>query len=643
MFNFLKNSSAKLLESVFAKAEEVVYQRGDLLAEQFSKSKYLFILQEGEVTYYSNFQGSSRRIEIGQFSTPNSPLGLDAMSEPYRHESSIEVNSEMVRVLRWERTSLQSFLDKNIEAAIEFYEYVNIHALNLMEEASYLFMNTTFASKSKGLPAKESEGYDSPMGFDAKELVIFLLQSPFFEVFEEEDLVVLSKSVVRRQYKVGNVIDLQDMKSGGVNILRVGEVRFSRYNGEGDDQTKVTLRSISTPGYLTGPSGLLDAKNVLTTKAKKDTVIFHIPSEAIKSLCKKRPEFALNLQIRTTWFINNHLRALRARLISAQFDEEVTVSTSLIESNRASLSLSSPLHKVPHLLSFKHTIPDGIGILHFVELNGDGIEKNIASLCLDNLHDTQREMEFYQDLQTIFDAVVSAPAIMMQDKVHRESIRLSKEAFSRVTTFVKGVENIPEQPGHLFIYNHLLNPPYYALPNQFQINLDCHFLSMIISDAYNPEVGMKIVRSGREMEHDHQNYYERLGYINAYLDHASTEVENESNERVSEQIEEFLSEFNNVIIGPEHTSYTTEQSPGLFESEVFERVLEMEREPLIVPVVMANFDRRIRKNKFAVEIKKPFLLSEKMANVGVDDVGVFLDQFRLQYKSYIQDLVKESH
>lgn len=643
MFNFFKSSSTKLLEEIYSKAELVTYEKGDLLAEQFSKSKYFFLLQEGEVVYYSHFQGAVRRVEIAKISASNAPLGLDAMSEPYRHESSIEASSTQVKLLRWERKSLKSYLEKNTEIAIAFYELVNKNALNLIKEASYLFTNTAFVSKSTGTPAKQSEGYKSPMGFDDTELVIFLLQSPFFEVFEEEDLVVLSKHITRKQYKVGNIIDLQDVKSDGVNILRVGEIRFSRYNGEGDGQYKVSLRSISTPGYISGAAGLLNENNVLTTRAKKDTVIFHIPNDAIRSLCRKRPEFALKMQTRTTWLINNQLRALRARLISAQFDEEVTVSTSLIESNRASLALSSPLHKVPHLLSFKHTIPDGVNILHHVELNGEGIEKNIASLCLDNLHDTQREMEFYKGLQSIFDAVISAPAIMMQDKVNKECIRLSKEAFSKVNTVVKGLENIPEQPGHLFIYNHLLNPPYYALPNQFQINLDCHFLCTLLSDAYNPEVGMKIVRSGRDTEYDHQNYYERLGYINAYEDVAVTPKEKEHDEIVSDQIEEFLSEFNNVIISPEHTSYTTEQSPGLFEYKLFERVLEMEREPLIVPVVMANFDRRIRKNKFALEIKEPFLLSEKLKEVGLTDVDVFLEQYRMQYKTYIKELVEVSH
>ncbi|PIB35941.1 hypothetical protein BFP72_11315 [Reichenbachiella sp. 5M10] len=643
MFNFYKKTSTKSLESVFAKAEHITYRKGDHLAVQFEKTNYYYLLQEGEVSVYSFLDGGNKKIELGRYSSLNSPLGLDMMNEPYRYDSSIEAVSETVKVLRWDRKQLNVFLEKNIDLAILFYEHINIHALNLIKEASYLFANTAMITKQADTNLKASKGYDSPLGFNEDEIVVFLLQSPFFEIFEEEDLRILSKNIIRKQYKVGNVIDLQDEVSKGVNILRVGDIRFSRFNSEGDEKYKVSLRAISTPGYLLGPSGFLGAENVMTTKAKKDSVILHIPYDAFKALSKKNPNFALKLQIRISWLLNNQLRGLRARLISAQFNEEVTVSTNLIESNRASLSLSSPLHKVPHLLSFKHTITDGLSILHHVELNGSGIEKNIASLCLDNLHDTQREVNFYENLQKIYNSVVSAPAIMMPDKVFKECINLSKETFDAVSTFVKGKELIPETPGNLFLYNHLLNPPYYALPNQFQINLDCHFLSTILADAYNEEVTMKIVRSGREIEHGHQSYYERLGYINAYNEDTESSENFEKNEAVSDQIEEFLTEFNNVLIAPEHTSYTTDQSPGLFNADVFERILEMEREPLIVPVVMANFDQRIRNNKFACEIKEPFLLSDKMKAMQIDDVKEFLVQYRIEFKQNVRQLRDETH
>ncbi|MCV9387232.1 cyclic nucleotide-binding domain-containing protein [Reichenbachiella ulvae] len=636
LFNFYKKSSVTTLDSVFAKAEKATYKKGEKLAGQFEKTHYYFLLQEGEVSVFSFLGSDKRRVELGRYKAVNSPLGLDVMNEPFRHDSTIEAYSDTVTVLRWERKALNAYLEKNIDKAILFYEMINTNALTLIKESSYLFANTAMISKTSNPNQKASKGYDSPLGFTEDDLVVFLLQSPFFEIFEEEDLRALSKFFVRKQYKVGNIIDLQDEVSKGVNLLRVGDIRFSRYNEEG--KYKVSLRAISTPGYLLGPSGFLGAENVMTTKAKKDSVILHLPYDALKNLSNKRPEFALNLQKRISWLINNQLRGLRARLISAQFNEEVTVATNLIESNRTSLSLNSPLHKVPHLLSFKHTITDGLSILHHVELNGGGIEKNIASLCLDNLHDTQREVNFYESLQDIYNAVVSAPAIMMPDKVNRECIKLSQKTFELASTFVKGKELIPETPGHLFIYNHILNPPYYALPNQFQINLDCQLLSTIVADAYNEEVLMKIVRSGREIEHGHQTYYERLGYINAYTEASEGTDSFEKNERVSDQIEEFLTEFNNVLIAPEHTAYATEQSPGVFNPDVFERILEMEREPLIVPVVMANFDKRIRNNKFACEIKEPFLLSQKMQEWCINSVDAFLSEYRKEYKNYVKEL-----
>ena len=463
------------------------------------------------------------------------------------------------------------------------------------------------------------------------------------EVFEESELVELAESIERKQYKIGDVIGLQNQPASGINMLESGEVEFSRVNRKNHESYRVAFRSISTPGYLLGSSSIMNEESLLTSKVSKDSVVLHIPNEALNALGMKNPEFALKLQKRILWLINNQLRAVRARLIAAQFDEEVMVASSLIESNNTKLSINSALHKVPHLLHDKLTIKDGLEILHHLEINGIGAEKNLASLCLDNLHHTQKEAQFYDGLKDIYHTVANASAEKESDKIQYECILSTKKAFAPASVVIKGFEKLPDKPGNIFIYNHLINDPYYTLPNQFQITLDSHFLSSLIFEKYG-DAGQRIVRVGRNIEYAHQEYYERLGFIDVHTKESdklieSSEEKTERRANLFKHLESQLQQGKNIMISPEGTSYPTEQSPGIFKSAIFKMALKMKTEPMIVPIVMVNFDKRIRNNKFACEIKTPFLLSNRIKKDGCPDIKSFLTNYQIEYKNYIKELI----
>ena len=55
---------------------------------------------------------------------------------------------------------------------------------------------------------------------------------------------------------------------------------------------------------------------------------------------------------------------------------------------------------------------------------------------------------------------------------------------------------------------------------------------------------------------------------------------------------------------------TTEESPGPFKLGAFLLAASIEPEPYIVPVAVANFDKRINQNVFSLVIKKPFRISD---------------------------------
>jgi CRP-like cAMP-binding protein len=633
------------IEGIIAQAETVTFNCGEVLGEQYAKTNNLFILLDGEVTLYYHIVSMEQEVAIGKASFKYAPLGVNLFQYPFRNESTVRITSETATLLKWSGELIHDILEQDINVAIEFFYFFNTKAHELIRETTELFAQTHIVSKIYEDFSKISSGYVSIKNQDQLENVIFLLQSPFMEVFEENELMQLAGGIVRKEYKTGEIVNLQGHKTKGIYILESGEVQFSRINEFRQESYNVMFRSISTPGYLIGSSGTLKEESLVTSRVSRASVILHIPSHVIDDLCESNKSFALNLQKRTLWLIINQLRGIRARLIAAEFDEEHIVSTGLIESNNTKLNINSALHKVPHLLGDKMTIKEGLKILHDVELKGSASEKNLASLCLDNLHQTQKEAKFYDGLKDIYNSVALAPEEYDSNKVQFDCMVSTRKAFLPASVMIKGYENLPDEPGNIFIYNHLLNDPYYTLPNQFQITLDSHFISSLLFEKYN-DVGQRIVRVGKNVEYGHQEYYERLSFIDVYTDDSekieeTPEQKEERKESLFQNIETQLGEGKNVIVSPEGSSYRTEQSPGPFKSGMFRMALQMKKEPLIVPIIIANFDKRIRNNKFACQIKKPFLLSEQMKQKGAKDVKSFLFNYRKEYKKDVKMLTKE--
>lgn len=633
------------IEEILSQGEPVTLKRGETLGEQYAKTNNLFILLDGEVTLYYHILSMEQEVAIGKASFKYAPLGVNLFQYPFRNESTVRITSDTATLLKWSEQLIHGILEQDIDAAIEFFDFFNTKAHELIREATELFAQTHIISKSYERFSKISSGYASNKNQDQLENVIFLLQSPFMEVFEESELMQLAAGIVRKEYKTGEIVNLQGHKTKGLYILESGEIQFSRINEFRQESYNVMFRSISTPGYLIGSSGTLKEESLVTSRVSQASVILHIPAHAINDLCKSNKSFALKFQKRILWLIINQLRGIRARLIAAEFDEEHTVSSGLIESNSTKLNINSELHKVPHLLGDKLTVNSGLNILHDVELSGSAPEKNLASLCLDNLHQTQKEAQFYDGLKDIYNSVAKAPEDYDSSKIQFDCMISTRKAFLPASVMIKGYENLPNEPGNIFIYNHLLNDPYYTLPNQFQITLDSHYISSLLFEKYN-DVGQRIVRVGKNVEYGHQEYYERLSFIDVYTSDSEkideTKIQKEERrELLFLKLQAQLNQGKNIIVSPEGSSYRTEQSPGPFKSGVFRMALKMTKEPLIVPIVIANFDKRIKNNKFACYIKKPFLLSEEMSQKGVNDLKSFLSNYRKEYKKNVKMLTKE--
>ncbi|MCV9388402.1 GDSL-type esterase/lipase family protein [Reichenbachiella ulvae] len=634
------------LDRLSLRGKEVICKKGDILKKQFSRVDKFYILLEGTVHFDQSLHSNDKELLAGMSQSLYAPIGMDAFIAPYRNETTARVASDEARLIEWETAVLQAALDEDIQLAIAFFTFLNNHSHKFVEDTSELFANTSAALQSLETETS-SDGYLAHMERDEIDKVILLLQSPFFEEFDEKDLAVLAQSMQRREYLVGEVVIKQDEDKKGIFLLESGEVQYSRKNFslETNKTYKVPFRAISTPGYLISSSSLLGIKSAMTSHVTKEAVILYIPEDNLEKHCKENPQFALSFQKRILWLINNQLRAVRTRLIATQFNEELLVASTLINSNSTKLTVHSPLHAVPVLLENKLTIPKAIELLHETELKGIGPEKNLASLCLDNLHQTQKESNFYRALQDIYSSVAESPDDKPTEEIQLDCIKASRQAFSIPSIYIRGLENMPTEPGCIFIYNHLLNEPYYTLPNQFQITLDSHYLSALVYETYGQHA-QRVVRIGKSEEYAHENYYSKLGFISVHTADSDALIETKEQKKIRhnkfyQEIKQTLDAGKNIIISPEGSSHPTEHSPSHFKSGIFRVIQKLDKEPKIVPIVMANFDKRITAYKFACEIQEPFYLSEKMKEYGKDDIKEFLMEYQDRFKSNTRSLTQQ--
>lgn len=92
------------------------------------------------------------------------------------------------------------------------------------------------------------------------------------------------------------------------------------------------------------------------------------------------------------------------------------------------------------------------------------------------------------------------------------------------------------------------------------------------------------------------------------------------------------------MICPEGASTSTERSPLPFKAGAFRLAAFVEPEPLIVPVVVAHFDRKITRTMLIARVHKPFLLSDHVAKPAQDEaLFAFIAEFREKMRVWVGD------
>ncbi len=633
----------KTLPSAFDLADEYIFTYGQVIIQQYAKAEAFYMLLDGQVSFYLSLDGIGQELNVGKTKETLTPIGWSGFSLPQRFATTVKASSPQVKVYRWDIYELTDWLQSHKEDATEFLQLICTESWNLVKETVNVLAkySVNLIQYESAIVTEEFQSTETP---EEEDVVQFLIRSPFFEVFDEASLKFIAQYIERRQYRTGDYVYEQGKDSDGTYLLASGKVTFSYID---DSRSQMSFRNITTPGFMVGWSAAMNRPNIISAIAAQESIIYFIPNHCIKELVTGSLTFANVFYQRLLWLIGHQLQAIRTRLISVKFNREVIAIRNLIEHNSTKLDLNSNLHKVPHLLENKLTIRDGLQLLKQIKINGSTLEKNLSALCLDLVNELQKEHRFYKKLVKVYQSVVHAEPYIAPSGVRKICAESFIEAWEGVATIVQGLENLPEKPGHIFIYNHLSNHPYNTLPNNFQVTLDSHFISsMILYKRYN-DPGIRIVRIGKGAEYGHQDYYQRLGHIDVYT-RESDPADNDESKKLArrafyEKASDYLYNGINLIISPEGTSYPTDSSPGAFKSGAFRLALNMDPEPLIIPISIANFDKRIRNNTFSCIVHKPFKVSDHVK--APDDkkaLRTFLDDYQQEYRTYVEQAIELS-
>ncbi len=634
---FSKEFDPNLLERLLLLSEEIQVEKGEVLTKQYVSCNHFYFLLEGSVEFQIQLADTEEDFNVGKSDKQWTPVGWSGFRSPNRYATTVKTTTKSV-LLKWKHQDLSEFFEKFPELGIAFLEFVAQQSYQLLDQVRKgIAQNLKSNWSSLGDYKIERSNFLA----QAPELLNVLRKSPYFESFNAENLYHFSHLAKQNYYSRGEEIFKSGDSSEKFEILATGSVLLEYEDENGD---VVPLKEIDRVGLVINWTGALDnMPNDVKAVATQEVITYSFTTQALKEYFKENPKIALSFYRRLLWLIGNHLRSARARFISLRFEQEILAVKNLFEQNATTLSVRSPLHKVPHLLSNTYTLDDAFTCLLSMLVEGSDLEKSLSQSALDVLGDVYKEFKFFDGLTDVYESVARAPEALEPSEVREICAKKFVNIFGKIPHIIKGEENLPASPNQIFILNHLKNHPFNTLANNFQLTLDSHFVSSMILYRNYGDPGVRVVRMSRGHEYGHQDYYNRLGHIYVYTKD-SDDIEESAEEKKARR-DQFYAEAKahlengrGLILSPEGTSFETEESPGPFKAGAFNLALSLEEEPYIVPIVVANFDKRINHNSLGVVIKEPFKLSEKLQNPNdKNELYAWLESYQQEYKEYVKE------
>jgi CRP-like cAMP-binding protein len=305
-----------------------------------------------------------------------------------------------------------------------------------------------------------------------------LRESPFFEGLEEEHLKYFARHARRQTFEPGERIIVQGAPATTFYVLNRGKIELSfrklaeemvRNEELGSEvEGQVPSHIMSHRGYPIGWASIVEPHHYrATATALERTEMAVLDRDLFEEYAKQRPDFGIQFMRRVLWLIGNHLRMTRTRLVAARYGNVPQTVRALLDQNAVDLSVTSSLHKIPHYLENRLTVDDAQRTLEVLKAEGDEVERELAAQIADLLDEVWREVKIFRQLQSIYELVAGAPSTMNPEELRRRSSEAFAELFENTDYVVRGQENLPDEPGHIFVMNHLSNHLDNLLPNDF--------------------------------------------------------------------------------------------------------------------------------------------------------------------------------
>ena len=632
------------LQILLDAADELCCEPETFLTRQYHPAEYFYFLHSGSLCLTIQLDKSGEQLPVGKSDQQWSAVGWSGFRTPHRYTVTIQCEQEC-QVLRWERVRLQALLAQYPRLGYHFLEMVMVSGVDVLAQARNMLIGA--ARLVETIPPPDKAQNVNHVKLAPHKVIPLLQRSSFFEGFDEAALSYMAGKATLHYYQRGDRLVTGDAATAGLYMLVTGAVALyfipTMEQPDAAQQGAVFIRSLDSAGQIVAWSADTAPQHQgLAAVVSRDALLCFIASDDLDARVQEQPSFGLSLASRLLFLIGNQLRSTRVQLINQQYEDECFSVSSLLQQTAPQLSVSSLLHYVPHLLENRLTQAEGFRYLEHTKEQGNALEKNLAGICLDLLAETHRECKYYEGLLRVYETVVTAPVEEPPEQVRCRCDTEIANALQEVRYIIKGEENLPDEPGHIFILNHLVTHPYNALPNYFELAMDTHFVAAMVLRPKYGDSGLRVVRKPRNDEYGHQDYYNRLGYIYV-VTKESEQGEGQQRNGVA-QLEAFVSAARdpllaktNLVICPEGTSLWSEESPGPFKPGAFFLAGSIKPEPLIVPIAVANFDKYLRNTTLAALIKPAFRISDYVDVRDRDSLTAFLQDYRETYRGYVRE------
>ena len=635
----LRGTDEGLLKELATHADERHVEPGDVVVRQHEEARHAFFVMSGAVTLRISVAGSGDLL-VGRTDQPGALIGWSVFCPPYRYTTTTLCEQACV-LIRVSRLGFDTLMNRDPGWGGELLRRVSERVAERMEQARDRLVEAAESSGSWGAPRERDSEPPSRIDPSTPPGRKRLLRcSRLFASVEDRDLDRLAFAARVEQVAAGDRPAVEGTEGRGISLVASGRLTLSARSGSGERE--VPIRTLHEPGDTFGWSSVVPPHRCragVVAEAPSELVV--LDRELLDEYARQHPPFGIDFGRAIIRLLGDRLTEVRSSLVARRYDEEIVAIRALLDQHAEELPVSSPLLKVPHLLDNRLTLSDAFDVLDRLVLDGDTTQKTIAAVCLDLLEHVRAELGFYAELQRIYDSVAGSPIGTPADTLRRRSSDGFARLFSGGRHVILGTEHLPDDAGHIFIMNHLRSHPGNALPNDFHLILDTNFVSSMILRPKYGESPIRVVRREYPSEFMQKQYYDRLGFLMVGARGTTGYEESSSADRWDELrrlANGHLRAKRNLLICPEGEPTVTEKSPLRFRSGTFRLAASIDPEPMIVPIAVANFDKKMPRAVTAAVIHEPVRVSAVVGDPTNElELAAFIGTLRDRFRGWVRE------